>query len=257
MLLIRNHRGKWGLFMNPLIFAHRGYSGIAMENSLPAFRLAVEANADGVELDIHLTKDGQLIVIHDEKLDRTTTGIGWIKDKTYEQIKQHSLLTLPEETVPTLAQVLELMIDTPMQINIELKNQYIRYTGMVEKVIREIEYYGLANRVIFSSFYHACLVEMKDLHPTWSYALLYDCVLYKPWKYAKYLGFDQLHPHFSAIDEAMMDGCKRHGISVRTYTVNEEADMRRIIQLGVDAIITNYPPRLREVIAQIGDTVVE
>jgi glycerophosphoryl diester phosphodiesterase len=100
-------------------------------------------------------------------------------------------------------------------------------------------------------------VEMKQLQTTWSLALLYDCVLYKPWKYANYLGFDQLHPHFSAIDEAMMEGCKRHGISVRTYTVNEETDIQRMIQLGVDAIITNYPSRARQVIAQLGDTVVE
>lgn len=236
--------------MDPLVFAHRGYSGIAMENSLTAFRLAMEANADGVEFDVHLTKDRQVVVIHDETLDRTTTGTGWIKDLTYEQIKRSSLLTLPQETVPTLDQVLEILEGTSMQINIELKNQYIRYNGLIEKVIQTVECYRLAKRVILSSFYHPCLLMVKKLRPTWSVALLFDCALYKPWKYAKYMGIHQLHPHFSVIDEEMMTGCKRHGMIVRTYTVNKEQEMKRLIELGVDAIITNYPLRLRGVIDQ-------
>jgi glycerophosphoryl diester phosphodiesterase len=243
--------------LKPQIFAHRGYSGVEMENSLTAFALALEAGVDGVELDVHLTLDGQLVVIHDEKLDRTTTGKGWIGEQTYEEISKYSLRTLPHETIPTLAHVLELFLDTSIVINIELKNQYIRYPRLVEKAIHEVERYGLAKRVIVSSFYHPCLLEVQHFRPAWSIALLVDCVMYKPWKYAQYMGIDQLHPHHSSIDEEMMRGCKRHGMTIRTYTVNEEIEMRRLIQLGVDAIITNYPPRLRQVIDQMNDSVVE
>lgn len=233
------------------IFAHRGYSGRVMENSMTAFRLAREANVDGIELDVHLTCDKEIVVIHDETLNRTTTGTGWIGELSYSQIARHSLLTLPAETVPKLSDVIELFLDTSVVINIELKNQYIRYPQLVNKLIEIIEYYGIENRIIVSSFYHPCLLELKQQKSSWDIAFLIDCVLYEPWKYAKAVGIDQLHLHYSAIDEHLLTSCSKNGVRVRTYTVNEEKEMLRLASMEIDAIITNYPLRLRRVIDHI------
>jgi glycerophosphoryl diester phosphodiesterase len=230
------------------IFAHRGYSGRAMENSMTAFQMAKQAKVDGVELDVHLTRDGEIVVIHDEKLDRTTTGTGWIGKLSYSQISKHSLHSLPNETVPRLASVLELFLDTKTLINIELKNQLIPYAGLGKKVMELVDHYDMKQRVILSSFHHPSLMELKKLQPTWNIALLIDCVMVEPWKYAKFLGIDQLHLHYSAIDEQVVVKCKQNGIKIRTYTINHAKEMQRIAQLDVDAIITNYPTRLRRVI---------
>lgn len=237
--------------MTVQIFAHRGYSGRAMENSMTAFQLAKEADVDGIELDVHLTLDKEVIVIHDETLNRTTTGTGWIGQLPYSEISKYSLLTLPHERVPKLSDVLELFLDTAIAINIELKNQYIRYPNLVEKVVEIVEYYGMERDVIISSFCHPCLIELQKFRPSWNIALLLDCVLYQPWKYAKSLGIDQLHLHFSAIDEQLSVACKQNGIRVRAYTVNEEIEMNRLALLGIEAMITNHPFRLRRVIDRL------
>ncbi|MXQ53748.1 glycerophosphodiester phosphodiesterase [Shimazuella alba] len=234
------------------VFAHRGYSGRAMENSMTAFKLAKEANVDGIELDVHLTKDGEVIVIHDETLERTTTGKGWIEQLTYPEITKYSIATIPKETVPTLSNVLEFFLDTSTVINIELKNQYVRYPALLEKVLQLVEFYRMEHQVILSSFYHPCILELKKLKPAWNLAFLIDCVLVEPWKYSTSLGISQLHLHYSAIDEELIDGCRKYGVLARTYTVNEEKEMNRLVSLGVDAIITNYPTKLRKVIDRKG-----
>jgi glycerophosphoryl diester phosphodiesterase len=243
--------------MSVHVFAHRGYSGRAMENSMTAFRMAKEANVDGIELDVHLTLDQEVVVIHDETLDRTTTGTGWIGQLSYPQISKYSLLSLPNEIVPKLSDVLELFLDTSVVINTELKNQYIRYSRLLEKVIGIIEYYGMKRRVILSSFHHPCLVELKKQKPSWEIAFLIDCVLYEPWKYAKALDINQLHLHFSAIDQQLLTACSKNDIAIRAYTVNEEKEMLRLASMEIDAIITNYPIRLRRVIDHMGTKVIE
>jgi glycerophosphoryl diester phosphodiesterase len=233
------------------IFAHRGYSGRAMENSMTAFRMAKEADVDGIEIDVHLTLDKELVVVHDETLDRTTTGTGWIGELSYAQISKYSLLTLPDEIVPKLSDVIELFLDTSVVINIELKNQYIRYPQLVNKLIEVIEYYRVEQKIIVSSFNHPCLLELKQQKPLWNVAFLIDCVLYEPWKYAKSAGIDQLHLHYSAIDEDLVTSCKKNGMKVRAYTVNEEKEMFRLAAMEIEAIMTNYPHRLRRVIDRI------
>ncbi|WP_028775457.1 glycerophosphodiester phosphodiesterase [Shimazuella kribbensis] len=243
--------------MSVQIFAHRGYSSRAMENSMTAFQMAKQANVDGIELDVHLTRDGEIVVIHDESLDRTTTGTGWIGQLSYSQISNYSLLSLENEIVPTLSNVFELFLDKKTRINIELKNQLVPYKGIVEKVIQLIEHYGMEQRVILSSFHHPSLMELKKLRPTWEIAPLIDCVMVKPWKYAKFLGMNQVHLHYSAIDEDVVVQCNQNNIKIRTYTVNQVKDMQRLVELGIDAIITNYPTRLRRVIDHLGDGVIE
>lgn len=119
------------------VFAHRGASHYAPENTLPAFALAAEQGADGIELDVHLTKDGELVVIHDEKLDRTTNGTGWVKDYTLAELKtfcaDNHLSGYPDARIPTLREVLELIRPTGLLVNIELKTSILWYDGIEEK----------------------------------------------------------------------------------------------------------------------------
>jgi glycerophosphoryl diester phosphodiesterase len=236
------------------VFAHRGFSGAAPENTLSAFEKAVEAKADGVELDVHLSRDGHVIVMHDETVDRTTDGTGWIKDMTLAKLKQldngswfHP--SFQNEPVPTLGEVLERLEGVPVEINIELKNGIIRYPGLEQKVIAEVERFHVQGRVILSSFRHESLLAVKQARPGMQTGALYACGMVDPWVYAKYLGVDAVHPHHLAVTTGMIDGCHRHGIRVRPYTVNEEKEMKRLMDAGADAVITNYPDRMRKLLS--------
>lgn len=238
------------------VFAHRGFSGIAPENTLSAFEKAMEAKADGVELDVHLSRDGQVIVMHDEKVDRTTDGTGWIKDLSLAELKQldsgswfHP--SYKNESVPTLTEVLERLADFSVVINIELKNTINWYPGLEKKVIDEVKRFQVQNRVILSSFRHDSLLAVKQACPEIQTGALYACGMVDPWVYAKYLGVDAVHPHYLAVTAEMIDGCHRHGIKVHPYTVNEEKEMKRLIRAGADAVITNYPDRMRKLLSSM------
>lgn len=235
------------------IFAHRGFSGIAPENTISAFEKALAAQADGIELDVHLSRDGQLVVIHDETVDRTTNGTGWIKDLTLAELKQLDNGSwfgkdYENEAIPTLAEVLERVADSDLIVNIELKNTIIPYPNLEQKVIGEVERFQMGDRVILSSFRHDSLQEVKKINPSMQVGALYTCGMVDPWVYARYLGVDAIHPHYLAATAEVIAGCHHHGIKVHPYTVNEEKELKRLIRAGADAIITNFPDRLRQLL---------
>ncbi|MBA4494286.1 glycerophosphodiester phosphodiesterase [Paenactinomyces guangxiensis] len=235
------------------VFAHRGFSAIAPENTLAAFRMAIDAGADGIELDVHMTRDGEIVVIHDEKVDRTTDGTGWVKDFTLPQIKELDsgnwfAEAYAGERIPTLAETLELIKDTGLRLNIELKNNVFRYPGIEEKVAKEVERFALQKRVIISSFNHYSLRYFKLYRPDWQLGALYAAGLYEPWVYAKHLGVSAIHPFYLAAADEVIAGCHTHGIQVRPYTVDDPGEMSRLIAANVDAIITNVPDRLMKLI---------
>ena len=152
--------------MRPLIWAHRGASGYLPENTLEAFQKAVDMGADGIELDVHKTKDGVLVVIHDEMIDRTSDGTGWVKDMTYDELLQYNYNRTHQEslshaTIPTLAQVFDLIKPTNLTINIELKTGIVFYENIEADTVALVREYGLENRVIYSSFNHASVLQVK------------------------------------------------------------------------------------------------
>lgn len=215
---------------------------------MAAFQLAWEANADGIELDVHLSKDGQVVVIHDERLERTTSGRGFVVQHTLQELKQYSngrwfSLEYAQQTIPTLREVLEWLESTEMVANIELKNNSIKYPGLEEKVVTEIERVGLENRVILSSFNHESLKHLHLFRPHYSLAALYDQIFHMPWKYARALGVSAVHPDFRSVTEKMVVKCRQARVAVRPYTVDREKDLKRMFALGVDAVITNEPRR--------------
>jgi glycerophosphoryl diester phosphodiesterase len=231
------------------IFAHRGCSAVAPENTMSAFRKAIEVGADGVELDVQRSRDGKIVVIHDETVNRTTNGSGWVGNLTLAEMKSLDSGSwfspiFADESIPTLAEVLTLLESTSMWINIELKNNTLPYVHIEAQVVRLIEYFGLQDRVILSSFNHHRLHHLHLYRPTWQLAALYKLILFEPWEYARHLGVTALHPFYRTVTAEMIRRCHQHGIAVRPYTVNELDVMVRLIQYGADAIITNVPDRL-------------
>ena len=229
--------------------AHRGFSGNYPENTLLAFQKGMEAGADGFELDIHLTKDGEMVVIHDETIDRTTNGTGFIKDYTYEELQPFDASAgfagkYGINRIPTLRQYFELIQGNGKITNIELKNSIIWYDGMEEKAIALVKEFGMEDQVIFSSFNHCSMEKCKRLAPEIPCGLLVDSWLIRPGEYTKSRGMEYYHPHYLSLDPATVEEIHSHGIGIHTWTVNEEKDIRRMLDLGVHAIITNYPDRV-------------
>ena len=160
------------------VWAHRGASGYAPENTLDAFRKAVEMGADGIELDVQMTKDGELVVIHDETIDRVSNGKGWVKNYTYEELKKFNFnkthLEYTKEEIPTLEQVYLLIKPTNLTINVEIKTGIVFYPGIEERVLELTERLGMKERVIYSSFNHYTIRKIKELDPQAKTGMLYE-----------------------------------------------------------------------------------
>lgn len=233
----------------PLIIAHRGASAYAPENTIASFVKALEMKSDGIEIDVHMSKDKALVVCHDEKVDRTTDGEGFIKDFTLTELKKLDAGSwfgkeFKGQRIPELSEVLELIKDTNILLNIELKNAPITYAGIEKKTIDMIIEYGMEDRVIISSFNHYSLIEVKRINPRIKTGILYMAGLVEPWIYAKRLNADALHPLFyNLFAPDLVKGCFNNGIMLNPFTVDDERHIEALVNLKVNGIITNYPDR--------------
>jgi glycerophosphoryl diester phosphodiesterase len=231
-----------------LIFAHRGSAGTHPENTMEAFKEGERAGAHGLELDVQLSKDGEVVVIHDETVDRTTNGKGFIKDLTLKEIKKldasHKYKKfLQKVRVPTLREVFEWMRNNEMICNIELKNGVIPYPQLEEKVIALIEEFDYQNRTIISSFNHYSIVHCYRLNPDVEVAPLYSNGLFMPWVYAQSIHAKSIHPNIKVAPDALIVDSMKAGVAVRPYTINTEALMKRLFAINCSAIITDYPEK--------------
>ncbi|WP_285768863.1 glycerophosphodiester phosphodiesterase [Peribacillus sp. SI8-4] len=229
-----------------LIFAHRGSAGTHPENTMSAFNEAARVGAEGIETDVQLSKDGAVVIIHDEKLDRTTNASGYVKDRTLQELKTfHASFGFKgkwgKEKIPTLEELLIWLNRNQMWCNIELKNTFFLYPGLEEKVIQLVRAYKMEERIIISSFNHYSLVNCHQLAPEVQTAPLYRDGLYMPWVYAKAIGASAIHPSIRAAPDIIIQACLRMGMPVRPYTINKTDEMKRLFELGCSAIITDYP----------------
>lgn len=230
------------------IFAHRGASAYAPENTLEAFQLAMNQGADGIELDVQLTKDGELVVIHDETIDRVSDEKGAVRDYTLEELKKISVSNhfeqYPDVKIPTLREVLELVKPGTMEINIELKTGIFWYPEIERKVLELVKEEGMEDRIIYSSFNHYSVQKIKELSPEAETAYLIGDVMLDVAAYTKNTGIKGLHPALFHVKMAdFLKEYKESGIALRVWTVNEKDQIRWLIDEGVDAVITNYPDR--------------
>lgn len=230
------------------IFAHRGSSGTHPENTMVAYIEAERVGADGLEIDAQMTKDGELVVLHDERVDRTTNGNGWVKDFTLKELKKLDAGSsfskkYHAEKIPTLKEVLGWAKGNHLEINIELKTGLIQYPDLEERVIEMAEDFGLKDRIILSSFNHYSIEKIRDIDPSVETAILYMEGLFEPWKYAKAIGASGLHCYWQAAVPEMIEGAKKAGIAIRPFTVNKKAQLQKLIEEDCTGIFTDFPER--------------
>ena len=241
--------------MQPLIIAHRGASALAPENTMAAFKLAKELNADGIELDVQLSADRKLVVIHDRKLDRTTNGHGKVDKLAWSEMKDldagsHFGEQFKNEQLPLLEEVFE-ELGGKLLINVELKNLDTPYDGLTEPVVKLIQKMNLIDSVLLSSFNDMNLLEAKSLEPRIGRGFLtIPGLVGAPDRRAngRRLQFTAIHPYFGDVTARMVRRFHNRGMQVNVWTVDKDEDLLKMKTLGVDMIICNDPKHAREVI---------
>ena len=246
-----------GLINTPLIIAHRGASKQAPENTMRAFQRALELGAGGIELDVQLSADGHLVIIHDETLDRTSNGKGMVGDRTLEELKALDFGSwfsheFKDERIPTLDELLWFISGWDGLLNIEIKNGPVFYTGIEKAVADVVKKYKRTNHTIVSSFNHYSLVEIRKYEPEIKIAPLYMAGLYEPWEYARSIGAIAIHPLFYNIVPEVMKGCKQNNIMVNPFTVDQPEYIKSMAEAGVDSIITNVPDVALNIVREMG-----
>lgn len=231
------------------IYAHRGSSGTYPENTFAAFKDAARLPIFGVEFDVHMTKDEELVIIHDEKINRTSNGKGFVKDMTLAELKTYDFgywysKEFKGETIPTLYEVLELLSDTSLQLNIELKSDVFPYPGMVEKVLDLVGALKLDSRVVISSFNHEAIRTVKQLAPHIQTAALFMEVLVDPLQYIRNIPTDALHITKHAALRPSAKKVIEEGVPVQVFTVNKVCQMKALKEIGIRAIFTDYPEKM-------------
>jgi len=231
----------------PLILGHRGSSGDAPENTLNAIELAKQAGADGVEFDVKLTKDREVVLLHDPKVDRTSNGSGFLKDIPLNEFRELDFgewkgKAFKGERAPLLADVLDAFGDD-LLLNIEITNYTTPNDGLVEEIVKIIKRSGKEMNLLFSSFLTDNLLMAKRFIPN---ARVGQLVLpgLAGWRQRSASGKDFLfsvHPHLKDIDKGFVSRAIKAGKKINVWTVNEQEDIRNVIRLGADAIITDYP----------------
>ena len=229
------------------IFAHRGYSGKYPENTMLAFEGALKLSVNGIELDVHKTKDGKLAAIHDESIDRTFLGNGLVKDYDLRDLKKlenrdEKFRENIDSIIGTLEEVILLVsFKDDFVLNIELKTDVIHYNGIEEDVLEMLDSYDMIENTIISSFNHESLKICKKINKNIKTAVLYSEPIEDIVNYAKELGVYAIHPDYKLVDKSLIKKCHENNILVNAYTVNEKEDIERLIEEGIDGIITDYP----------------
>lgn len=233
-----------------VITGHRGASGLAPENTLASFKKAMEIGADFSELDVTMTKDSQLIILHDDTLERTTNDSGNVWEKTLAELKTLDAGSwfnseFAGEPLPTLAEVIDL-VKGKMKLNIEIKVNG-HEPGIVEKVVQTVRDKGFADQCIITSFDHPTVERVIEIAPEIPAGFIFS-------KYPEFSVFEGKWPILSVkyklVDQEFIKKAQAVNKQVYVWTVNDEELMRQMIDLGVDGIITNYPNVLKEVLAR-------
>ncbi len=235
------------------IWAHRGASAFFPENTMLAFEEAWRSGADAIEIDVQRTRDGELVVIHDETLNRTTNGRGYVYSSSYSWIKTLDAggnihPRFRGEKIPTLREVLDYIQSTGMRLNIEIKNEQVNYAGIEMQVIRTVEQFKLIDRVVISSFNHHTVQLVKNSAPQLETALLTGAFTHYSPIYARHIGMIGIHPAKRTVNSVYMQEALLYQMKVRPYTVNEPNMIRVFQALGVDAVITDHPKMARKII---------
>jgi glycerophosphoryl diester phosphodiesterase len=227
--------------VTPLVIGHRGAMGYCPENTLLSFQRAVDLGADWVELDVHRSRDGVLVVIHDETLERTTNGTGWVADHTLAELQR--LDAGQGQRIPTLDDVLDWARQHGVGVDIEVKN------APPEAVIDAVRRAGLLDKVLISSFDHPLVQRTGRLEPRLPVGLLYAHRAIDPVQMAHAAGASMLLPQWPYVVAEDVEAIHAAGLQVGTWATSDPAALAALVGMGVDAIATNHPDVLRQILA--------
>lgn len=234
------------------IWGHRGAYHYAPENTIYSFQKAIELGADGVEFDVQLTKDGEVVVIHDETIDRVSTGNGMVKDYTLQELRYFNFnkrgISEPKYMpVPTLDDVLELIEPTSLTINIELKTGIVYYDGLERKTTDIVKRYGLSERVLYSSFNHFSVQKVKEFDQIAKTALLCGGGIIVTGEQCEKIGAYALHPNTMQMRyPGLIEDCHKRGVKVNVWTVDSDEDFEFAKEHGVDGVFVNDLVRFKK-----------
>lgn len=238
------------------IIGHRGYASQYPENSLIGFVKAAELGIEGIELDVHLTKDGEVVVMHDETIDRMTNGSGLISEMTLAELRSYRLksgvgFTTSDERIPTLKEVFAALESYPnFIVNIEIKTHIILYEGIEQKVLDIVAAQKVKRPILYSSFHLPTLLRVKRLEADANIAWITSQLLPHVADYCATLGLDGIHPRKNIYfaNESLFADLS----GVRPWTVNSRKEIGNLLQGGVAAIITKYPERALKIRNELG-----
>jgi glycerophosphoryl diester phosphodiesterase len=237
------------LKQGPLAVAHRGDPMIKPQNTRSSFLSALAYDIDMIETDVNMTKDGHLVVIHDQIVDFTSNGKGEVAGYTLAEIRRLDFgswmgQSFSGERIMTLPEILDLVGERDVALNIEIKNGPRVYEGIEEKVIATVNESGAVDRVIVSSFDHRSIKKVKGLAPRILCGILFSGAFIDPITPARLAGADGLHPEYNWVREELVTAARAAGLFVNVWTVDSEQQIQRMAALGVSGIISNYPQRL-------------
>ena len=234
------------------IIAHRGFSGSYPENTMLSFEKAVENGAAAIELDVHLSKDGEVMIIHDEALSRTAGKDGFVFDYTRSELEKISAGKTKGDKfgftpIPSLEEYLAMIKETDLYTNIELKTAPVYYPGIEEKTLELVSRFGLEDRILYSSFNWLSVLRVKEIDSTARIALLFDGLrLLNMGTLMSSMGVECYHPSLSILDDQVVSDMKAHGVKLNVWTVNDEEGMKRCIDWNIDGLITNEVLKAKE-----------
>lgn len=235
------------------IWAHRGSSHQRLENTMPAFEQAIADGADGIELDVQRSRDGELVVFHDEQLKRLTGVDGFVWDLTWAELQELTLASTKHNDgkIPLLKEVLQLISETSVHLNIELKNSINFYPKLEQEVLALVDEYKLLDQVTFSSFNHESVKRLSGLAGPEKAASLTSSVVFEPWTYLEKIGAQAYHPMLNSLQQKhLIHECQQRGIKVNVWTADSDFMINAALLSGVHAIITNRPVKAMELRAK-------
>lgn len=243
---------SWYADKDILVFAHRGASAYAPMNTIPAFELVAEHGADGIELDVHLTKDGELIIVHDFSIDHTTDSEGIVTEKTLAELKALDAGSWFDEKftgvrLPTLDEVFE-AVGHKLYINVEIKTLSQDADGTEEAVVACIKRHNMSERVIVSSFNPHVLQRFRLIAPDIpvGYLLRPIPLVKEPYKILPPTEYEALHLSYEMMDDEQIAFAKEHNLLINCWTVNETEIARNLKSAGVRGVVTDYPDLMLE-----------
>jgi glycerophosphoryl diester phosphodiesterase len=228
------------------VIGHRGCGSGPLENTLQGMQQALAWGVDGIECDVKSTRDGELVVFHDSSLDRLTNGSGTVAEHSLMELKQLKINN--QERIPTLAELLTLLKPHPnLIIDIDIKVQDIE-----AKILKELKTQDLVDRTILSSKATQIVRRVHELNEEIATGFIFEYNYEDPISVAIDLGCTAIFPRLDLVSEELVLACRQNGLKLNPWSINSEADMQRFIDFGVDWIITDYPPKLLNILNRIG-----